>query len=119
MAKDNQPFKDLSKTAAQAVDQDMEKARGAMDNYFNFLQNIWGRNDLTEKMRTYTEKNISAYAELVGKLGQARNFQEVFQIQTEFMQTQLSSLTEQARSLGEAYNKAATDATKPFRIMST
>jgi len=41
MAKDNQPFKDLSKTAAQAVEQDMEKARGAMDNYFNFLQNIW------------------------------------------------------------------------------
>jgi hypothetical protein len=90
-----------------------------MGNYFSFLQNIWGRNDLTEKMKTYTEKNISAYAEFVGKLSQARNFQEVIRIQTEFMQTQLNSLTEQARSLGDAYNKAATDATKPFRMMST
>ena len=41
MAKDRQPFKDLSETAAQAVEQNMEKARGAMDSYFSFLQNIW------------------------------------------------------------------------------
>jgi hypothetical protein len=116
MAKRNQPFEDLSETAAQAVEQNMEKARGAMDNYFSFLQNIWGSNDLTEKMKTYTEKNISAYAECVGKLGQAKNFQEVFRIQTEFMQTQLNSFAQQARSLGEAYNKAAMDATKPFRM---
>ena len=121
MAKDKQPFEAFSETAEKTVEmqkktveQNMEKARGAMDNYFSFLQNIGGRNDLTEKMKTYTEKNISAYAEFVGKLGQAQNFQEVFRIQTEFMQTQLNSLTEQARSLGEAYNKAATDATKPF-----
>ena len=117
MAKANQPFEDLSETAAQGVKQNMEKARGAVDN--SFLQNIWGGNDLTEKMKTYTEKNISAYAQFVGKLGQAKNFQEAFLIQTEFMQTQLNSLTEQARSLGDAYNKAATDATKPFRMMST
>jgi len=37
MAKDKQPFE----TAAQAVEQNMEKARGAMDSYFSFLQNIW------------------------------------------------------------------------------
>jgi hypothetical protein len=116
MAKYNQPFEDLSETAAQAVEQNMEKARGAMDNYFSFLQNIWGRNDLTEKMKTYTEKNISAYAEFVGKLGQAKNFQEFFRIQIEFMLTLFNSLTDQARSLGEAYNKAAADATKPFRM---
>ena len=35
-------------------EQNMEKARGAMDNYFSFLQNIWGSNHLTEKMKTYT-----------------------------------------------------------------
>jgi len=92
----------------------MEKARGAMDNYCSFLQNIWDHNDLTEKMKTYTEKNIAAYAECVGKLSQAKNFQEVFLIQSGFMQMQLNSLTGQARSLGEAYNKAATNATKPM-----
>ena len=116
MAKDRQPFEDLSGTAAQAVEQNMEKARGAMDNYFSFFQNIWGSNDLTEKMKTYTEKNISAYTECVSKLSQAKSFPEVFQIQSEFMQTQMNRFAEQARSLGEAYNKAATDPTKPFRM---
>ena len=130
MAKNNQPFEDLSETAEKTVemqkktveqmertvDQNMQKARGAMDNYFSFLQNIWGSNDLTEKMKTYTEKNISASTEYIHKLSQAKSFPEVFQIQTEFMQTQMSRFAEQARSLGEAYNTAATDATKPFRM---
>ena len=95
-----------------AKDNAENAARGAMDNYFSFLQNIWGSNDLTEKMKTYTERNISASADCVGKLSQARNFQEVFQIQTEFMQTQMNTLTEQAKSLGEACIKAATGATR-------
>ena len=116
MAKHEQPFEALRETTAQAVEQNMEKARGAMDNYFSFLQSIWGSNDLTEKMKTYTERNISASADCVHKLGQAKDFQEVFQIQTEFMQTQLKSFAEQAKSLGEAYTKAATDATRSFGV---
>jgi hypothetical protein len=90
----------------------MEKARGAMDNYFGLFHNIWSSSDLTEKMKAYTEKNISAYAEFIGKLSQAKSFPEAFQIQTEFMQTQMNRFAEQARSLGEVYNKAATDATR-------
>src|SRR5438046_1240555 len=116
MAKANQPSEDLSETAEKTVDQNMEKARGAMDNYFSFLQNIWGRNDLTEKMKTYTEQNISASTEYIHKLSQAKSFPEVFQIQTEFMQTQMNRFVEQARSLGETYSKASTDATKPLRM---
>ena len=50
------------------------------------------------------------------RLSQAKNFPEVFQIQTEFMQTRMNRFAEQARSLGEAYNKAATDATKPYHM---
>ena len=116
MAKDNQPFEDLSETAEKTVEQNMEKARGAMDNYFSFLQNIWGSNDLTEKMKTYTARNISASTDCMHKLSQAKDFQDAIRIQTEFMQTQMSTFTEQAKSLGEAYTKAATDATKPFRM---
>jgi hypothetical protein len=86
-----------------------------MDNYFSFLRNI-SSSDLTEKMKTYTERNLSASAECVGKLSQAKDFQEVFRIQSEFMLTQMNTFSEQARSLGEAYNKAATNATKPFRM---
>jgi hypothetical protein len=84
-----------------------------MDNYISFLQNICSP-ALTEKMQTYTARNISASTECVRKLSQAKDFQEVFRIQTEFMQTQMNTFAEQARSLGETYTKAATDATKRF-----
>ena len=91
MAKDKQPFEDLSKTAAQAVEQNMEKARGAMDNYFSLLRNMCSP-DLIEKMQNYTAQNISASTDCVHKLSQARDFQEACRIQTEFMQKQMSSL---------------------------
>ena len=113
MAKDKQPFEALSENAEKMAEQNMENARGAMDNYFGFLQNICGP-DLTEKMRTYTEQNISASTDCMHKLSRAKDFQEIFRIQTEFMQRQMNSFAEQARSLGEAYTKAATEATKRF-----
>ncbi len=113
MARDKQPFEALSETAEKAVEQNMEKARGAMGNYFSFLQNMWSP-DLAEKVKTYTEQNLSASTDCMHKLSQAKDFQEVVRIQTEFMQTQLNSFAKQARSLGEAYTKAATDAIKPF-----
>ena len=117
MAKE-QPFEALSEIAERAVEQNMEKARGAMDDYFGFLQTTWGSTDLIEKMRTYTEKNISASTEYLHKLSQAKNFPELFQIQTEFMQKQMNRFAAQARSLGETYNKASTDTTKPLHMSS-
>jgi hypothetical protein len=111
MAKE-QPFEALSETVEKTVEQNMERARGAMDNYFDFFKSIWGRSDVIEKMRTYTAQNISASADCVHKLSQAKDFQDVARIQTEFMRTQLNSFSEQARSLGEAYTKAATNATR-------
>jgi hypothetical protein len=85
MAQDKLPVEALSETAAQAVEQNMEK-------YFSVLQNIWGSNDLTEKMKAYTEKNISACTEYIHNLSQAKSFPEVFRIQTVFMQTQVNTL---------------------------
>ena len=116
MAKDKQPVEALSETAEQAVEQNMEKARTAMDNYFSFIQNFWGNTYLAEKIKTYTAQNMSASADCAHKLSQAKDFQEAFQIQSEFMQRQLNSFTEQAKSLCEAYTKVATEATKPFRM---
>jgi hypothetical protein len=114
MAKDK-PFEALSETTEKVVEQNMEKARGTMDNYFSFLQNMWSP-DLAEKVQTYTARNISASADCMRKLSQAKDFQEAFRIQTEFMQTQMSTFVQQARSLGEAYTKTATDMTKSFRM---
>jgi hypothetical protein len=48
----------------------------------------------------------------VQKLSQAKNFQDVVKIQTEFMETQMNSFNEQAKILGEIYTKAAAETMK-------
>ncbi|HXX49742.1 MAG TPA: phasin family protein [Xanthobacteraceae bacterium] len=51
------------------------------------------------------------------RLSQAKNFQEVVKIQTEFMEMQMNSFNEQAKILGEMYSKAAQDAMMtPFGV---
>jgi hypothetical protein len=114
MSNDKEPFEDLSAITAQT----MEKTRGAVDNYFNFLQKTmssypWGGSELAAKLKSFAEQNIAASHEYVRKLSQAKSVQDVIHIQTEFMQTQLNSFAEQAKGLGEAYVKAATGAMKP------
>ena len=90
MARDKQPFEASSEAAEKTFEQNVARAQGAMDNYLRFLQNMCSP-DLTEKMRTYTEQNISASTDCVQKLSRAKDFQEVLRIQTEFMQRQMNS----------------------------
>jgi hypothetical protein len=108
------PLGDVKVDAQRAVEQTMEQARWAMDNYFNFVQKIIssypsGGTELGEKLKSCAEKNITATREFMQKLSQARDFSDIMRIQTEFMQTQLESFGEQAKSIGEAVGfKAAT-----------
>ena len=121
MAKDAKPLEELKTSANQIVGQTMEQTRGALDNYFSFVQKALssfplGGTEFGEKLRSYAETNITATNEYVRKLSEAKDLQEAIRIQTEFMQTQFNAFGEQAKSLGEAFTKAATDAVKtPFQ----
>ena len=121
MAKDAKPLEDLKANAERALEQTMEQTRGAVDNYFNFLRKTissypLGGTDLGEKLKSYAEKNIAATREFILELSQAKDFQDVVRIQTEFMQTQMNAFGEHTKTLGEAVTKAATDAGKtPFK----
>ena len=92
----------------------MEQARSAVDNYFTFVQKIIssypsGGTELGEKLKSFAQKNIAVTYEFVQKLSHAKNFNDIIRIQTEFVQTQLESFGEQAKSIGEAVGfKAAT-----------
>jgi hypothetical protein len=110
----------LNATAKQAVEQTMEQTRGAVDNYFNFLQKTIssypsGGTDLREKLKSYAEKNIAATHEFVLKLSQAKDFQDVVRIQTEFMQAQMNAFGEQTKTLGEEVTKATGAVKTPFK----
>jgi hypothetical protein len=121
MAKDTKPLEELETSAKQAVEQTMEQTRGAVDNYFSFVQKTMssyplGGTELGEKLRSYAEKNIAAANEYVRKLSKAKDFQEVIRVQTEFVQAQFHAFGEQTRSLGEAFAKTVTEAVKtPFQ----
>ena len=99
------------------VDKTVAQTRGAADDYFNFMQKAFsfypmGGTELAEEMQSYTEQNLSAAGDFVRKLGEARDFQDIIRIQTEYMQTQFIVCAEQTRSLAEAFTKAATSAVK-------
>jgi phasin len=113
MAKDEKPSEDLSTVAGQT----MEQARGAMENYLNFFQKSmsaspWAGTELNKKVADYAQQNVDTAFEFAQKLTQAKDLQDVVRIQTEFLQTQMKSLTEQAKDLSETTTKATTGAFK-------
>jgi phasin len=112
---------DSSKTPAQdmsaMVAQNVEQARKAMENYLQFFQNgmsvsPWAGTDLSRKLVSYTQQNVAAALEFAQRLTKAKDLQDVVQIQTEFFQSQLKSLTEQTKDIGEAAAKTAEAALK-------
>ena len=116
MAKDTKPSEDLSTVAGQT----MEKARGAMENYLDFFQKSmsaspWASTEINKKVTDYAQQNVDTAFGFAQKLTQAKDLQDLVCIQTEFFQTQLKSLTEQAKDLSETATKAVAGALKgPF-----
>ena len=122
MAKDKEPFESLTATAAQTAEQMTKQTQGAMENYFGWLQSTmsalpWSNTNLNRILLSNATQNVTATFAFMHKLSQAKNFQEVVKIQTEFMEKQMNSFNQQAKILGEIYTKAAEDAVKaPFGV---
>jgi hypothetical protein len=118
MAKDKEPLQVFIATAAQTAEQMRTQTQGAMENYFGWLQTTmsstfpWSNTNLNRILLSNATQNVTATFVFVQKLSQAKNFQDVVKIQTEFMETQMNSFNEQAKVLGEIYAKAAQDAMK-------
>jgi hypothetical protein len=111
--KGKQASQDLNSMMAQTI----EQARGAMENYLRiFEKNMaavpWGGTDLNKKVMKSAEQNIMTAFDYAQKITNAKNLQEVAAIQTEFFQSQMKSLTEQAKEIGEAATKTAVNASK-------
>ena len=123
MAKQEKSVSEVTETVTKAAEETLEKAQGAMENYFGWLQKTvsaspWGNTDFSKKLIEYTTQNMSAAFEFVQRLSQAKNFEDVVKLQTEFMETQFGSFSEQAKNLSETYTKAMAGVTKgmPFHM---
>jgi hypothetical protein len=120
MTKDKQPLEAFTATAAQTAEQMTKQTQQSMENYFGWLQETmstfpWSNTNLNRILLSNATQTITATFAFIQKLSQAKNFEEVVKIQTEFMEKQMNSFNEQAKVLGEIYPKAAKDAMKsPF-----
>jgi hypothetical protein len=108
MAKEKSKGEELSTIGKQT----MVHAYSAMDYYFDHLKKAIaaapsGGTEFGEKVKACAEQNISATQEYVRELTCAKDTQDMFRIQMEFVRSQLEAFGEQAKDLGEAYIKAA------------
>ena len=86
-----------------------ELSRFLSKNYVSFTL---GGTELNKKVADYAQQNVAITFGFAQKLTQAKDLQDLVRIQTEFLQTQMKSLTEQAKDLSETTTKAATGAFK-------
>jgi phasin len=64
--------------------------------------------DVGSKALSYAETNVKAAFDLAQKLVQAKDPQEVLQLQADFVKSQFDAFQEQAKELGSIFQKAAT-----------
>lgn len=67
-----------------------------------------GAKDFGSKALSYAEANVNAAFDLAQKLVHAKDPQEVFQLQSDFLKTQFSAFQEQTKELSTAFQKATT-----------
>jgi hypothetical protein len=97
--------------------QGFEQTRKAMESYLDFFQkNIKAAPlldaDLNQKMKTYMEQNIAAVSQFAEEVSKAKDLQDFWRIQSEFMQAQWRAFTEQTKELSESATKNATNVMK-------
>jgi phasin len=119
----NAPFEipnELRDFAERSVDQ----ARKAFEGFVSVAQKAAGTVDgAAETAQTnvksagaqvlgFAEQNVNAAFDLAHKLVQAKDPQEAFVLQSEFLKTQLANLQAQAKQIGVLIQKSATPGEK-------
>jgi hypothetical protein len=105
---DTRPFEEMNTIAKQIT----EQALVATDDYFKFLKKTISSHpargsDVGTVLKSNAEKNIDLVQEFVHKLSDAKDFQDAFRAQSEFIQAQVAAIGEQTKSLSEACGKSA------------
>jgi phasin len=72
-----------------------------------------GAKDVSAKVLTYAEKNVQASLDYAESLLHAKGLPEVMRLHSEYVQTQMRSLAEQASEMGQIMGRAAIEAARP------
>ena len=72
-----------------------------------------GAKDIGTKAMSYAEKNVQASLDYAQSLLHAKDLTEIMRLHSEYVQTQMRSLAEQASEMGQIVSRAAMEAAKP------
>jgi phasin len=72
-----------------------------------------GAKDISAKAISYAERNVQASLDYAQSLLRAKDLAEVMRLHSEYVQSQMRSLAEQASEMGQIVSRAAMDAAKP------
>lgn len=116
MMKNKSPF-EIPTDVRKMTEQSMDQVRTAINSYLQFFQRAvpgapMGGNELSNKVLTYAERNVANAFEFAQRLVQVKDVQDLVKLQTEFIQSQMQAMTEQAKDLSETATKAVMDAVK-------
>jgi phasin len=81
------------------------KAAGTMEGSTDIVHT--GAKDIGRKALTYAEQNVAAALDFAGRLVNAKDPQEVLQLQSEFIRAQLQTFAEQAKDIGSTAGRVA------------
>lgn len=117
MSKDATPPFVIPPEMRALAEQSVEQAKTAFNTFINAAHDAVGRIDsqakaaqasvqgVNDKAVSYAERNVAAAFEFAQKVVRATSVQDVVKLQTEFVQSQMQALGEQAKDLGETATK--------------
>ena len=116
---------EIPKDLRSMAEASFEQARKAFETFLNNAQqtasSIEDRNatvrssakDISGKAISFAEKNVASSLDYAQKLLHAKDLSEVMRLHSEYVQTQMRVLAEQASEMGQVVSRAAWDATRP------
>lgn len=72
-----------------------------------------GAKEISSKAISYAEKNVQSALDYAQSLLHAKDLTEIMRLHSEYVQSQMRSLAEQASDMGQAVSRAAIEAAKP------
>ena len=101
---------DEAKKAFETFVQQAHKAVSTIETQTTHMQS--SAKDLGAKAVSFAEANINASFEFAGKMLRAKDMTEFATLQQDFVKSQMSTLSEQAKEMGATTTKIVSEATK-------
>ena len=105
------------------AEQSVVQARQAFDGFMSAAQKAvskWeeqaavaqaGAKDTSQRIMDFAEQNVATSFEFAQRLVRAKDFDEMMRLQSEFVRSQMETLGEQAKELGQGVAQSAKDTT--------